>query len=709
MSQYGNTRPIEGLVRRGMNQPIPDLTQPPPVAVPGLDVLAPAPSGLAGQVANVFEGAVGLTMAGARFAAMTRERDAQELQANLEQQRRDSEAFRKAEEAGSKVIQGEALQAWTVDKEIVLGQLGRGELSPPTDMKEETLRGWAKSVVDTRTSGREGIYADTYAAAATNELIAAVQQKAASVLAKDREVMSESLASAAAEAKSPADLQAAFTQGASLGIDQRTILMPAATFAARSGNDNYPTVFRPLLEKPEFALQRQMMDLAFEQAQDQKRQATLREQAQREQSVELADRKSLRSFEDNIYAELSSVASDPAKKEETVRRWESVVNNTAARNENWATELQPLANRLAGMREGFDQQRLVEQVNQSHSTQLQAMVDRDVSAYLSGNAIEIPDSGVKTRVQLPDGTVSERDVAGYRKSIQETAVRYAPTLAEQVRILENDTIKYEPWQKMLAVGASAADSAKFQTGDTKAETAISPNTVKGVQLYTSIAAFNQTLADKYAGENADFYRDVSKQMRVAGVGSNINEAVQQVVLQRQNASGKALGLMDNEYKSIASDYDTRNSGEVAMFVNMESERQQRMLGKNKADAVDSAKEIAKGQFVTINGFSTRTYNTQLPPGVYGSTDKTFSAVVGDIARRNNVESKDLAVRINPQDGTVLLWDFKTGLPSTSVPINDRVFTIDEVYKRANKIRLEEVKKSPFGDLGKGIRLEGLAL
>jgi len=709
MSQYGNTRPIEGLVRRGMNQPIPDLTQPPPVAVPGLDVLAPAPSGLAGQVANVFEGAVGLTMAGARFANMMRERDQQEFEAQQDYQARTNKMFlqvaAEAEKQASEVFVGDAKKKWSVDRQVLSGQLQRGELPLPSDFKEETLKAWVKNTVQSRVGNGTGVYEQTYETLATDELLGMVQGAKASVLAKDQAEIVSSLASAAAIAPDAETLKRNVAQTMALtNMSERgatfAVVLPGAGEAASAGSANYETVFRPLLaDKPEYALQLNALDLAWNKAKDEQAREAIRIKNAEQRDIELATQRDIKAFYDVVNSDLAANATDENSRYQRAATWLDKVRGTMERQPEKATELNGLQNQLESIVNSIDTKRERMQIEQTHASNMDSVLQSARNAYKAGNSWAIEDKAT-SRVQLSDGSVNEKSITGLRKMAQEAEFASAKTFNEQAALAQTDSLKYEPWTRLLDAAALQADAAMFVSSDPTKQSAIAKTTIDGVSLYMSLAAYNPELANKYAGDNADFYQSVAQATRMTGIGNNVEAAVQHVVAQRKNSGGRAIEIGDRELAPIVSDVDTRNGMEYASYVAAEAERQQRVLGKPKGEAVEAAQELAKSQWMKVNNFSVRTYGSVLPPGVYGSAEKTFEAVVSDIASKHGMKSEDVSLKIDPANGAVVLWDYANGTQAFKIPLEDRVIPIDAVYKRAKDVRLKEIS-TPWIDLKGG--------
>jgi hypothetical protein len=649
-----------------MQQVLPDVSPLVGVSQPGLAVTPPVvQNNTLGQVSDALNAGLNATAQGIEFMASVQQReDFQRRQAEQDQLRTEA-GMRQFEEQFNKVIEGDAARRWATDRAIVLGQIDRGELPMPESMDEQALRDWAGGIIGQRTSGAGELFQSAYSNLATNDLLYAVQTKAASVAAKDREEAVLSLANSAALSVDATELSAAVEQGRALGLGDREvaakIVLPAARLAAETGNENYEKVFRGELGD-ENTLVRNALDLEYSRARDQIEQGRIRLAAQQQRDIEIADGKQVKAYYDLVYAELASVAGDEDATLETAQTWLGSTRATMQSNTKFATELNPIQERLENMIDGIQAKREQRAIDAGLVADGQNQLNNAVAMYTAGMGYAVPGS-VKASVQVGD-RMETKEIPNFRRAAQEAAIASAPNFAAQVQILEKDTMPYQPWQTLLQVGAH--------------------------QLYTQLAAINPALADAHAGKHADLYRDAANVARISGMGNNPAGAIRQVLNQRQNATGYAFNLKEDDLLQAAQSVGGNNPGVVASYINTEVMRIQRATGKTPDSALEDVKKTLATQFKTINGYATRVYDQMLPPGAFGKPEKNFEAVINNVASTHKLEAKNLQVQIDPINGLVQIIDASTGMFPANVPPAEREMTIDGLYQRADKIRKDGI-------------------
>ena len=681
MSQYGNTRPIEGLVRRGMNQPIPDLTQPPPVAVPGLDVLAPAPSGLAGQVANVFEGAVGLTMAGARFANMMRERDALEQSRQDAYERQTRQDFQAVEEQFSKVRAGEAVQAWGVDREILLGQLDRGELPMPKDLTEQTLRGWAKDITTSRTSGQGEIYSDAYANAATNDLIAAVQRKASAVSAKDKAELTKTLAGAAASASGPDDLEKIRGQATALNLDWDQIMVAGAESAARQGTRAFAK-FGNLLADEKYTIERRLLEQTAQQA-DYEAGRRLAEQKQ-EARANRADL--LSGFDDEIAGMLykSDTLGD-------YRKVEATVVAAMEHNPDLRSELFDTLNRVRGRIDQYADKQTRLQLNDALNANMQSQLTQAKALYVGGEGYKIPETTVATATV--GDAVDQKNVPGFRRMVQDAAMSDpAVPFVDKLKMLAGDADKYEPFVNLIRAGSNVGEV----TFDKEGKLIVPERTVSAIELYAEMRTHQPELALKYAGESAPFYEGVLELQRE--VGGDPRKAVAEYVRREQSVKADAIPYTDDKLRSDAKTIDGINNENYPLVAARIRSRYNKL--QQSGTPAERARELSikmtAGEVKVVNGHPMFVGDRQTPDGVYGSFTDTATAYIDYLKTKHKdvrafddpVEWDGVRMNMNQLTGVITLVN-ELNQP-LNIPIQEREFRVDELLKYAENAKKEGV-------------------
>lgn len=678
-----------------MNQPIPDLTQPPPVAVPGLDVLAPAPSGLAGQVANVFEGAVGLTMAGARFANMMRERDQQEFEAQQDYQARTNKMFldvaAEAEKQASEVFVGDAKKKWSVDRQVLSGQLQRGELPLPSDFKEETLKAWVKNTVQSRVGNGTGVYEQTYETLATDELLGMVQGAKASVLAKDQAEIVSSLASAAAIAPDAETLKRNVAQTMALtNMSERgatfAVVLPGAGEAASAGSANYETVFRPLLaDKPEYALQLNALDLAWNKAKDEQAREAIRIKNAEQRDIELATQRDIKAFYDVVNSDLAANATDENLTYQRATTWLDKVRGTMARQPEKATELNALENQLKATVDSIDTKRQRIEVNKSHATQEESIMKSALSTYTSGNGWMVPDSAV-TRVVLADGSVSERTVSGLRQKAQELAISSAKTTEQKVALASGDENPYQPWKALFDVGTNAGDMQFTKDG----KPVVNERSIAALSLYADVSAYNPEVARKHAGKNAEWYESVLEIMREPGIGNDPAKAISEQVRRSGLGTADVPAYTPENAKQDAQKIDgidDSNYFEVAGVLRSTYTRLVRS-GVSPERAREISVSMAGSQVQVVNGHTFFAGEHATPPGAYGSFKDTAEAYLDWLKQEHPnvrafnepVDWDSVRFSMNQKTGKItLVSEFNQPL---DIPVSQREFNVTKLLALA---------------------------
>lgn len=251
MSQLGYSRPVDGVVRRRMEQVLPDVAPLVGVAQPGLALTPPVvQNSTLSQIGDVLNAGLAATARGIEFQAAMQDR--------AERQRREAEADRLRTEEGmaqveqqfAKVREGEADFAAAQDIEVLVGQLERGEISPPQDFSPESQQEWARSIADARSGGQGQIYQDRYRQRVTPRLLSALQDARDRVIQRDRNDLVFALQNRAVSA-TPEDFTDIRAAASALGVQDNEfasrIIMPALEQAASTGNTQRLAELKPLV------------------------------------------------------------------------------------------------------------------------------------------------------------------------------------------------------------------------------------------------------------------------------------------------------------------------------------------------------------------------------------------------------------------------------------------------------------------------------
>lgn len=718
-----------------MNQPIPDLTQPPPVAVPGLDVLAPAPSGLAGQVANVFEGAVGLTMAGARFANMMRERDQQEFEAQQRYNAQTEAQFRAIESEFTKTIEGKADAQARLDIPILLGKLDRGEIVPPSNMSREEQIKWANDITDSQTSGQSDIFKERYKQMVSDNLVTGLQTKANAIAAQDKADIVYSLQNRAITATAD-DLARIKVEAAAIDVKgaefDSKIVVPIIQQAASTGDAGR-------LDEIKAFVPDAMMDL-WNNA---KKQAVATEEANTRQNVA----GTLGLFNQR----LSTLQTASLQGKPDIGAMYSLLNDVDKYTASVKPEFADNSNAVAGTVRTMISATQREAIENARKINVQAVKDTVIQQALALSEVGGLSSGLGDRP-------FEAEVAGEKISMSPTdiksRVRDIKFSQIQERIYADPNIPDA--DKPRAYGLEIArwagkngltlDNVKTQMGESFSllQEAMAEGNPNRDQLLSRVATSFETFKGTQAAnnnalgsdnENTVFFEAAKLVQDNASVmfGKPLsNTEVLQMVYKNAGGSVPAEKI-DAAAKDVASRWgmfnDIKNAGEMGVQIKKNVSALMVLgSGLSQDKLLEKAKEMTDRQGQVINGYWTR-LDMKLKSDFEGTPMKSanfndeFQRIANKVAAslKDNPEytfdgkplsGSDIALYQDPKTGGVFLIDTRVGngrrivseelgLPASFRPeslvklVNQNILNREVANAKSARDQAEELKRNPI--------------
>jgi hypothetical protein len=240
---------------------------------------------------------------------------------------------------------------------------------------------------------------------------------------------------------------------------------------------------------------------------------------------------------------------------------------------------------------------------------------------------------------------------------QQASRRAIPRMAQMFGKVSQ---KYAPWESLLRAGTSVGEITITADGKTQ----VPPTAIEAVRVYESLKFGDPTTAAKYAGDNAAWYESVLEKKREPGIGNDTAKAIAAADLSRRLPRADVQELSASDIKRAAKGIDgieDENYLEVTPIIRREYERMAR-TGTPPEVAKTRAVELAKSRVAVVNGRVVHAGNRILPPGPYGSFQKSAEAAIDFLAKQNpNVGSGDEAldwkkvrVSIDQNTGRVML-------------------------------------------------------
>ena len=697
MTQFETTSPYDR-IRRGTGSEL-TRTDPGTIATPGLAITPPVSRGAA-----ILEQTLAVLAASGRAAGTAAD--------FLRGQRYDNEREAAKAEAERRRLDAEAerydrgLAGKAVDNDLPrdLGSIASGKYDGDTRDAAEI----ASSIIDARTKGQPGAWADQYDKEYRRAFVEAIVSRRGRIAEQGRAQLNEASARHAMTAD-PSSIDGLISDfrkvnPTSTDIDARSaIVVPALKLAAQTGNAERVSALSAKLGD----------DFAAEKA---KANADLAEYQARQSAKANAD------FSDRIAAlrnagapaaEIESqIASgsagiDPNTVEQqrvATRAYgqQKLADGTVAAFKNSASALRnagrPAAEieasiRAGGNAPGITPQMVEDELNATRvwdaarkaeaaqAAKVQALQSAQ-AAYLS-NAASLASQGrlwaLEKPGKLPDGSgigvtdddakraVIEQEFDKIRKSTPDTLQQ----IRQQADFLQKNSVVYDPWKSTMEAGFAASGPASLIGSDEKRP--FPPQAVAGFTLFKQV---NGVAPGVVASMNLDpdaekFYRLAeSLQQDPAFAGDDVRALREAARL----AYGPGRGVLSEtkeaqiamESKSIASRWwkaDATNPGSVSARV-ADLARVYALGGTDGKTAVRRAAEVVRSQSTWIGSWLQPIGQAALPAELRnGGIDKAAAIAIGDYIKavpKGLYEADDLTLIVDQPSGLVFLAEGRTG-------------------------------------------------
>ena len=750
MSQLGYSRPVDGVVRRRMEQVLPDVAPLVGVAQPGLALTPPVvQNSTLSQIGDVLNAGLAATARGIEFQAAMQDRaERQRRQAEVEQMRTEA-GMAQVEQQFARTREGEADMAAAQDIEVLVGQLERGEISPPQDLSPDSQQEWARSIADARSGGQGQIYEDRYRERVTPRLLGALQNRVEQTQSQDRQEFAESLVNRMAGAASESDIVTSLDEAARLGIpagQQRAMLIASAEAAASRGRKQLAP-FARFIEDDSFTAHRWRLEATADAADERQwaREGAELDRIQRQVDREDADAARARAsilegFRDSFSLDIS--------KAKTASDYESVrgrIGSAMEKNPDFADELLGDFQSASRMAEQFAEREAVAVATQKNQQDVQRINMSNVSAMRSGNGYLVGLQPITVETPSYGGDTIRTTLSGEQQRAIAIEGAYGTELGEQLAALgvtdmaqvtptvrrqaelnalpplaagafAGATNKYQPIAAELQAGANV-DAAAFTDGQLSG---VPERSIRAIETYDALKRGSPEVARKYAGDNTDFYESIKYLMQQPGIGNDPAKAIQEHLrIRKANIKVPELPARDlqSEITSGIKDINNENYHIIAPSV---SKRRNYFIrsGMMPNDALTKAVQVEKSRVAVINGVPLLAGARILPPGPYNDFKKSAEAAIDYLRQRNPevrsgtdpVNWEKVSLQMDQESGKTVLVS-ELGLP-VDLPPGDQINTLDDItalaIRRKRQGIMEATKPSKLTPMqeayyaGKGI-------
>lgn len=693
MSRYG--RSIDPLRGSGVSRSL---------AAPGVAPIPVIPDQTANQVAGIVGESLRATsavvdfMTGAERIRIAQEREAafRNQQAMLQAERENQDTLKMQEGLGADRAN---LLAPTIQQRVASGEFGTPETDDPQDVIQ-----WAESVGTTiaAQAGADATPAtlQAFVRPASNIAIDAYAGERARVVAEDT-AETKRAAISGSQAQGGPGVSLLTDTAERLGLDApkayADIYLPAARLAAQRGRTAL-NEYSELLSVPEYAAERQILESQADDA-DYNRWSRMgsilnqqRVELERDERAATAQTTAmLEGFRDRFANQIAF-----AKNVDDFRKAETFVLDAIKNNPQFSDELVGMAQQAKSRIADFVEAEQLRIANGRIAGRVEQATAASTRAIYAGAGWAVENEPIEVSEQLPSGQVITRKV-----SQNERMTASMDAVAQQVFAEEFDTVasgqpgvpeqvlqqqasqralprlaqmfgkmspKYAPWESLLRAGASVGEITVTADGKTQ----VPPTAIEAVRVYESLKLGDPTTAAKYAGDNAPWYESVLEKKREPGIGNDTAKAIAEADRARRSPRADVKELNAAQLKSAAMEIEgvvDANYLNLTPVIRAEYERLAR--GGVPADiALTRAKELAKARVAVVNGQVVHSGNRILPPGPYGSFQKSAEAAIELLASANpeigsgedRLDWKRVSIALDQDTGRVFLQNSDNLLP-----------------------------------------------